>query len=406
MGQALKGFWQNAASYVRGVWAAYFVRGSGCVRGSNRVREPIPVRGAGRVRGSGCGYGTVQARALGGFTLVELLVVIAIIGVLIALLLPAVQAAREAARRMSCTNNVKQIGLGLLNYESTQRAFPSGATCSLVRRRNPTRVNWREDYGISWLALILPYLEDNNTYQGVDLSANDAGDLDYGTSNMSDFKDFAPSVYICPSSRMEKFSILGQSKLKVLLANYTGIAGADGQDPQRRYNGPNVHAYNGILFANSGVRMRNITDGTTHVIMVGEQSDFVTDTQNRQVDCRSGGPHGAWNGTIKIRQEAVNIGSSPDGNNRVFNTTTIGRSLGTRGPTPTGSPCDYVRDYTPDAPYWVGIVTNLDNRTPIVSAHSSGANILFADGSVHFLTDDMDFAIFQRLAIRDSGQIK
>ena len=97
-------------------------------------------------------------RKLRGFTLVELLVVITIIGILVALLLPAVQAAREAARRMQCGNNLKQIGLALLNYEQTCGTFPPGS----LELPLP-------GYGISWLGRVLPYCEQQNIYQQLDL---------------------------------------------------------------------------------------------------------------------------------------------------------------------------------------------------------------------------------------------
>ena len=93
-----------------------------------------------------------------GFTLVELLVVITIIGILIALLLPAVQAAREAARRAQCTNNVKQIGLAVLNYESLSGVFP------------PSGISMKSgNYGFSWIGRILPYTEQENIYDQLDL---------------------------------------------------------------------------------------------------------------------------------------------------------------------------------------------------------------------------------------------
>ena len=101
-------------------------------------------------------------RPLHGFTLVELLVVIAIIGILIALLLPAVQAARESARQIQCANNLKQIGLALANYENTNMAFPPGGDPS------PFNGTYRM-YGCSWMVWMLPYIEQENIYEPIDI---------------------------------------------------------------------------------------------------------------------------------------------------------------------------------------------------------------------------------------------
>ena len=105
-----------------------------------------------------------QWRSKRGFTLVELLVVIAIIGILVGLLLPAVQAAREAARRMQCSNNLKQHGLALLNYESTHKRFPAGFTDYF--NANPVG----RDGGWSWMAAVLPFMEQNALYQSLDFN--------------------------------------------------------------------------------------------------------------------------------------------------------------------------------------------------------------------------------------------
>jgi prepilin-type N-terminal cleavage/methylation domain-containing protein/prepilin-type processing-associated H-X9-DG protein len=324
------------------------------------------------------------------FTLIELLIVIAIIGILISLMLPAVNSAREAARKIQCANKIRQIGLALHHYASDKNKFPPGATTIDVQPRS-----WSTGYGVSWLIQILPYHEENNTFDEVDLGSLSAGDLDYSVANIPALQDFAAGLYACPSSPMERFSFLGTSKVNVFLSNYAGIAGADGQDPKNRFNGVgnNAHAYNGILFANSATKFAHIRDGTTNVMMVGEQSNYALADDGRQADCRAGGPHGAWLGTMKFAQE--DLGSPP--NNRVFNTVTIGRPLGSKT-------CDYIGNYDP--PYWVGVVTNMDNRSPILSAHPGGAHMLFADGSTHFLTEDIPFELFQKLAIRDSGEVK
>src|SRR5271166_504613 len=102
-----------------------------------------------------------------GFTLIELLVVIAIIAVLISLLLPAVQSARESARRIQCTNNLKQIGLAFANYESANQIFPLGA---MVLCSGPSTSGWGNSIGnngVSWVALVLPYLEQNNVFNAI-----------------------------------------------------------------------------------------------------------------------------------------------------------------------------------------------------------------------------------------------
>jgi prepilin-type N-terminal cleavage/methylation domain-containing protein len=115
-----------------------------------------------------------QARrpeGLRGFTLIELLVVIAIIGVLISLLLPAVQSAREAARRIQCTNNLKQIGLAFANYESANSIYPPGGM-TLVQGYSDAG-SWGDqtsNNGVSWVALVLPYLEQGTTYSAVNFS--------------------------------------------------------------------------------------------------------------------------------------------------------------------------------------------------------------------------------------------
>ena len=105
-----------------------------------------------------------------GFTLIELLVVIAIIAVLIALLLPAVQSAREAARRIQCTNNLKQIGLAFANYESSNQLYPPGGMTLVSGFAGATWGNEASNNGVSWVALILPYLEQNPVYSSINFS--------------------------------------------------------------------------------------------------------------------------------------------------------------------------------------------------------------------------------------------
>ncbi|HTN75701.1 MAG TPA: DUF1559 domain-containing protein, partial [Pirellulaceae bacterium] len=132
----------------------------------------------------------ITGRRSRAFTLVELLVVIAIIGVLVALLLPAVQAAREAARRMQCTNNLKQIGLAILNYENTHKSLPPGGLMQ------------KSGFGHSWWVRILPYVEQNAVYEKFDQNAPDSGWLGFEMPKANRellCTSYFPFMY-CPSS--------------------------------------------------------------------------------------------------------------------------------------------------------------------------------------------------------------
>ena len=134
---------------------------------------------------------TRKSKSQHGFTLVELLVVIAIIGILIALLLPAVQAAREAARRMQCTNNLKQLGLALHNYHITERSFPPSAGWSDVAPPVMTK---------GFLVPLLPYLEQQTIYDRLDQTR-------WGNATNFELGKQIPSAFICPSDGQQQFDV-------------------------------------------------------------------------------------------------------------------------------------------------------------------------------------------------------
>ncbi|MGL4512622.1 MAG: DUF1559 domain-containing protein [Lacipirellulaceae bacterium] len=226
-----------------------------------------------------------------GFTLVELLVVIAIIGILVALLLPAVQAAREAARRMSCQTNVKNISLGLLNYESAKGFFPPGATYLPVGGLN----------GPSFHVDLLPYLEDSALFASVGQALQEArrtnpnAQLDYGS--IQSLKNIAVSVYQCPSDGApfarddfaggEGFPGSNYSGVMGSSAAYaTYVAGATGGEfgggvceseggtyecaGTPTFNRPHIN-YDGMLFPGSRVKIGEVVDGTSKTYLIGER---------------------------------------------------------------------------------------------------------------------------------------
>ncbi len=329
------------------------------------------------------------------FTLVELLVVIAIIGVLVSLLLPAVQSAREAARRSACSNNMHQLALACLNYESTNDAFPPGA----VGARGGS---WADGYGASWRTFVLPHMEATAVSGGLEMTAS--MDLDYGpdfSNNHLVLNGYLPEWNFCPSNDMPREYPQHRSSMIASAADYAGVAGAAGNDPECRYIGTgtgNIHGYNGILCSNCKMNTGRITDGLSNVMLLAEQSNWgltVTGGSSAPVrtDCRSSGLHGAWIGTF-LKTEGVGGGNSFD--DRVYNTTTIGRPLGTQF-------CEFVRDNRRSTYCGGEPCTMLDNRTPVLSSHPGGAFVAMGDGSVQFLSEEIDFGIFQLMAIRDDG---
>jgi len=319
-----------------------------------------------------------------GFTLVELLVVIAIIGILIALLLPAVQAAREAARRLQCSNNFKQVGLALHNYHSANRCFPPGTT-------HHESTNYE---GFGWGLRLLPYLEEENVFDRIDFG--DDGYCGSAPSNGQVVDGVVVSAYTCPSSPCPPLVPNWNSRFQMHAGTVVGIAGAipdvggNRTDPES-YAPTDRHAWNGVLFAHSSVRIGHITDGTTNVVVVGETSDWGHHPSNpsAKYDCRGMFPHGYMIGADRQKPDVP----APDP--RVFTTTVIHtRPLGSKF-------CEGGRYANASSGG-----TNYDNNIPIQSAHPGGAHLLFCDGSVHFLTESIDFTLFKLLAIRDSGEVK
>ncbi len=185
-------------------------------------------------------------RARGGFTLIELLVVMAIIGVLIALLLPAVQAARGAARRVQCVNNLMQFGIAVQTYENGVEVLPPGTV-------NPTGpiVSKPVGYHASWIAQILPYLDEKNVYNHLNFQH---GMYDVANATV---RTVTIGTLCCPSDPSSRFGgAVGWS-------NYAG----NHNDKEAAIDTSN----NGLLYLNSAVRSEDIEDGASHTVLIGER---------------------------------------------------------------------------------------------------------------------------------------
>jgi prepilin-type N-terminal cleavage/methylation domain-containing protein/prepilin-type processing-associated H-X9-DG protein len=295
-----------------------------------------------------------------GFTLVELLVVIAIIGILIGLLLPAVQMVRAAARRTQCQNNLKQIGLAILNYESAHMRFPPGQFWTA-----PVGDASRLDYG--WLSQILPQIEANNIYNGLNFNKPY---LD--PENFESVSEIIPA-YLCPSTARRDgareggdqiLDFEGYTGLNLGCSDYMGVAGAS-SSTENPVTGDDYDRQNGILVGTKGlvnedtllmppaVRFSLITDGSSHTMMVTECTGRGTQDD--------GDPNGAWISGKNIAHIEGRVNKKK----------------------PKKSWDDEL----------------------VFSEHNGGANALYVDGSVHFINDTISERALLAKSSRSGGEL-
>lgn len=315
-----------------------------------------------------------------GFTLIELLVVIAIIAVLIGLLLPAVQKVREAAARAKCQNNLKQIGLALHNYHDVHGTFPQGGTPS------PSSGS----YGHSWYILILPYLEQTALHDKFDAKGQYSPytGLVYTGTNQYNGTLLAGKnqpMLFCPSSPLPVFVLVGSiagTRDGVASPTYTGIMGAVDHPTMLNRDSEGYAHYGigqisrgGVLLSHETKRFANMTDGTSNVMVVGEQSDHCRDAAGGRRDCRSDFGH------------SFSMGPGRAGENRNWNLTTVRYKINDKTWENKG----------------VGDTYYGQNR-PLQSAHSGGINGLLGDGSVRFIRDSLDLQTLYNLSNRDDGR--
>ncbi len=306
----------------------------------------------------------VASRGRRGFTLVELLVVIAIIGILIALLLPAVQAARETARRLRCSNNLKQLGLGLLNYESTFGVFPpaeihGGTWMPNYRRPYPgpyQHCDWEGQIGM-WCNLIFPFVEEQPVYDKLDFEAVPQ----YSSADNVEVMRMTLSILLCPSDPYRGLTTdWGGPGRNARIMHYYAVHGTheltrnthgDQTPGQDWYGHCNLH--NGIFYNDSRTRMADVRDGTSYTAMLCE----------------------VW-GRKYVSHEAPPT-TSPD----------------YRGPESSRGMNLHTAVY-----FNYGPNSNRDSPWRANSFHPYGVNMVFADGAVHFVRDSIHLEAWQALA--------
>jgi prepilin-type N-terminal cleavage/methylation domain-containing protein/prepilin-type processing-associated H-X9-DG protein len=310
-----------------------------------------------------------------GFTLVELLVVITIIGILIALLLPAVQAAREAARRMQCANNLKQTALAMQLYHSAKGVFPTGLS------------EGSGDKWATWAAYTLAYLEQESISSGFNPNAGFAGvNARYYRMRIATYS--CPSDQVGVESYYDRYFSNGpgyahSNVVACFSADGTwiepGAPGGYGGSGRNTSDNPSVASGKRALFNMNVARSAaQVTDGTSHTAAI---SEIVTGL-DKTADCR-----GEWWMDISCGYEHMYTPNAR-GDAMVAGWASIGFCV------PDKVYCDYT------APNWDTM------RLGASSFHPGGVNVGLADGSVQFVVDQIDLAAWQALASVASGEVK
>jgi prepilin-type N-terminal cleavage/methylation domain-containing protein/prepilin-type processing-associated H-X9-DG protein len=328
-----------------------------------------------------------------GFTLIELLVVISIIGVLVGLLLPAVQQAREAARKMQCANNMKQVGLAIQNYESSNGCIVSGYISSTVPLtycpvlgNNPDPSTGDNGPGWGWLALLLPNLEQRPLYDSINFQ------LPTWVAENATAVTIPLNVFVCPSANNPSptcpivgadMNLLPVANQYFARSNYqynqgwndSGIpATVNLDDPVKGCNGP--------IYRNSRIKFAEVRDGLSNTIVVGEKTPFLADS--------------SWVGIVPgYRHFAYNAFASAGTGGLGVNYDYASALLATHsGPSLYENP---VVIHPPNSP--------LGHTDEMYSLHPGGANVLLGDGSVHFIKESIHLRVWQSLCSRNGGEV-
>jgi prepilin-type N-terminal cleavage/methylation domain-containing protein/prepilin-type processing-associated H-X9-DG protein len=353
---------------------------------------------------------SLRNRSRRGFTLIELLVVIAIIAILIGLLLPAVQKVREAAARMSCSNNLKQLALGLHNFHDQNQRLPPGAANDMPPFGTDTAQQW----GSSWKVYILPFIEQDAIFRQWTFNRNGANGSGYNAAaNINLVATVTIKPFRCPSSPVpDRMASRGGVNVQIMNDSYTGIAGSvmpgitPSPTPQVNVTccngGTALATDNGILSAGSKVTLVGITDGTSNTWMVGEQSDHVRD-QNRQpitagYSAGCGNSGGLYGWTMGAAHGNGQTSANWTGDGRHFNCTSLRYQINQTGILTAGTAGNTATAHN------AGMHNDAGTNFPLSSGHSGGVNIALGDGSIRFFTNSLSTTVISAYATKAGGE--